>query len=121
MKSKTNPYLVKISDETLDFLIHRDFPNQSELVKQKMQAIHSDSQAGKNRICAAVLKLTQKDFDQLDSYIKRATEDFRDVIAASEYPRSSKHPWGSRTNEQEKASAQKDWEEYSKWLEGSGG
>ena len=51
-----------ISEEELDFLIGREFPNDKEEVKAKLDKIISTSQIGKNRFSAAVLKLADRDF-----------------------------------------------------------
>ncbi len=107
--------VANITDDELRFLIERDFPNQTELVKTKLNIIKSDSQHGKNRISASVLKLVDRDLTKIDYLVKRANEDFRDIIAEAEYPRTSSHEFGDRNEEELKQDYLKDWEEYSEW------
>lgn len=109
--------VAKISDEDLDFLISREFPDEKKIVKTKLDKIHSDSQKGKNRISASVLKLADKDINKIDFLVKRANEDFRDIVSEAEYPRTSSFGFGERENEDSKVDYLKDWEEYSTWKE----
>ena len=77
-----------ISEEELDFLIGREFPNDKEEVKAKLDKIISTSQIGKNRFSAAVLKLADRDFTKVDLLVERTLEDFRDIVSLAEYPRA---------------------------------
>jgi len=106
-----------ISDEELDFLTSREFPNEKETVKTKLDKIKSDSQNGKNRISAAVLKLADKNLSRIDILVKRANEDFRDIISKAEYPRASSYDFGERNEEESKDDYLRDWDEYSTWKE----
>ena len=82
--------VAKISDQLLDTLIERDYKSNAAIVKTKLNTIHSDNQAGKNRIAAAALKLVNNNFDTLDDFIKKANEDGRDILLWAEYPRCVK-------------------------------
>ena len=104
-----------ISDEELNLLISRDFPNDKQTVIAKLDKIKSDSQNGKNRISASVLKLADKDLSRIDFLAKRANEDYRDIIAKAEYPRASSFDFGERNDDDSKNDYLKDWEEYSTW------
>ncbi len=79
--------VAKISDQLLDALIERDYESNAGIVKTKLQNINSDSQAGKNRIAAGIIKLANKNFDNLDGLIGKANEDSRDIMMWAEYPR----------------------------------
>jgi hypothetical protein len=72
-------------------------------VKQKLQRVTSDSHNGKNRISAAILKLSNKDFNSTDYYINMSHGDFRDVISQAEYPRCSKLDFDKMEKENMKA------------------
>lgn len=109
--------VAKISDEDLDFLIGREFPNDKETVKTKLDKIKSDSQNGKNRISASVLKLADKNLSRIDILVKRANEDFRDIVSKAEYPRASSYDFGERDEEESKDDYLRDWDEYSTWKE----
>ena len=104
-----------ITDEELEFLISREFPNDKNLVKTKLDKIKSDSPKGKNRISASVLKLADKELNNIDFLVKRANEDFRDIVSEAEYPRASSYDFGERDNDESRDDFLKDWEEYSTW------
>src|ERR1700690_2141005 len=82
--------VAKISDQLLDTLIERDYKSNAAIVRTKLNNIDSDSQAGKNRIAASVLKLADKNFDALDELIEKANIDSRDILMWAEYPRCAK-------------------------------
>lgn len=109
--------VASITDEELAILIKRDYPDQTDLVKTKLNKIKSDTQQGKNRIAASVLKLAEKDLTKVDFLVKRANEDFRDIVAKAEYPRTSRYGFGERDEEERKQDYLKDWEEFSEWKE----
>ena len=108
-----------ISDEKLDFLISREFPNDKELVRIKLSKIKSDSENGKNRISTSILKLANKKLDKIDTLIKRANEDFRDIVSEAEYPRAHKSGFELFDKEEKiiRDVLLADWEEYSTWTE----
>jgi hypothetical protein len=109
--------VAKISNEELDFLINREFPNVKDAIRAKLDKIKSDSQNGKNRISASILKLANKEFKEIDVLVKRANEDFRDIVSEAEYPRASSYGFGERNDEENQNDYLKDWEEYSTWKE----
>ena len=108
-----------ISEEELDFLIGREFPNDKEEVKAKLDKIISTSQIGKNRFSAAVLKLADRDFTKVDLLVERTLEDFRDIVSLAEYPRA--HKAGFKLFDKEEKVIEgvflADWKEYSNWKE----
>lgn len=108
-----------ISEEELDFLIGREFPNDKEEVKAKLDKIISTSQIGKNRFSAAVLKLADGDFTKVDLLVERTIEDFRNIVSLAEYPRA--HKAGFKLFDKEEKVIEgvflADWKEYSNWKE----
>ncbi|WP_179016880.1 hypothetical protein [Winogradskyella forsetii] len=98
-------------------MISREFPNDKEVVKTKLEKIKSDSQNGKNRISASILKLADKDVNKIDFLVRRANEDFRDIVSEAEYPRASSYGFGERDDDESKDDYLEDWEEYSTWKE----
>ena len=82
--------VMKISNEELDFLISREFPNDKEVVRTKLNKIKYDSENGKNRISTSVLQLADRDLQKIDLLVERANEDFRDIVSKAEYPRAYK-------------------------------
>ena len=117
MNNNRTQQVAKISTDLLSKLILREFPNDIELVTSKLEQVNSDSEAGQRRISAAILKLANRELNELDSLIDKANFDFRDIVAAAEYPRNSQHMFGERaTKEQLQSEYQNDWEDYSMWL-----
>ncbi len=108
--------VAKISDQQLDILIERDYKGNSGIVKTKLQNISSDSQAGKNRIAAGIIKLANKNFDNLDGLIKKANEDYRDILMCAEYPRCAKIGFDELDKKQMKQVYLDDFIEFSNWL-----
>jgi uncharacterized protein YgbK (DUF1537 family) len=106
----------KVTDRKLERLIQREFGHRISEVRQKLQRVTSDTNNGKNRISAAILKLANKDFNVLDHYIAMNNSDFRDVISQAEYPRCSKLDFGEMEERNMKHIYLEDWIEYSNWL-----
>lgn len=115
INTKIEQPVAKISDAELEKLIVREFPENSDLVKRKLTEIKSDSQNGQNRIGAAVLKLASSDLNAIVSLIKKANENFRDIVSQAEYPRASKYGFEERSDNELKTDYLNDWTEYSKW------
>lgn len=105
----------QITDEELNFLVNREFPNQTEIVENKLKKVKSETQLGKNRISASILKLADRDLTKIDQLVDKANDDFRDIISKAEYPRASSFEFGERTEEENKEDFLEDWEEYLKW------
>ncbi len=106
----------KISDQLLDKIINRDFGVLADKVRQKLSVVVSDSNSGKNRISAAILKLSNKDINSIDYYISIAHNDPRDVFMQAEYPRCSKLGFDDMDEQDMKQIYLDDWNEYSSWL-----
>ena len=117
MNNNKTQQVAKISTDHLAKLILREFPKDVELVTSKLEQVKSDSEAGQRRISAAILKLANRELNELDSLIDKANFDFRDIIAAVEYPRNSQRMFDERTTkEQLETEYQNDWDDYSTWL-----
>jgi hypothetical protein len=65
-----------ISDEELDFLVSREFPDDIEIVRTKLNKIKSDTKNGKNRISTSVLKLADKNLDKIDLLLNAPMKTF---------------------------------------------
>jgi hypothetical protein len=111
-----NQPAAKVTGKMLDRLIERDFGNKTLEVKHKLQRVTSDTLHGKNRISAAILKLSKKDFNAIDHYVDMSNNDFRDVISQAEYPRCSKLNSDGMEGQKMKRIYLDDWVEYSNWL-----
>jgi len=105
-----------VTDTNLSRLLEREFPQHIDKVKTKLDKVYSDNPSGKNRISAAIIKLSNKDLKSLDHFIDIANGDIRDVLSQAEYPRSSQLGFGDFDNNKMKSIYLDDWREYSKWL-----
>lgn len=85
-----------------------------------------DSRAGQTRVHLAMLKEADGSLDQLALALEMANRDFRDVVAAAEYPeamrttRLNKASLSSSEQAELRAIQQRDREQYKRWLEGEG-
>lgn len=108
--------IAKISDQLLNSLIERDYKSNAAIVKTKLNSIDSDSQAGKNRIAADILKLANKNLDTLNELIEKVNNDSRDILMWAEYPRCAKLGFEELDKKQMKQVYVDDFNEYSNWL-----
>ncbi|HXV59705.1 MAG TPA: hypothetical protein VEK15_03360 [Vicinamibacteria bacterium] len=80
------------------------------------------SESGQTRIRLAMLKLAAGSLDKLEELLEDAQRDFRDVVAAAEYPEAlrSKHLRGPHLSPEEQrereAIRQRDRRQYERWL-----
>ena len=105
-----------ITKTILERIIERDFNENSAAVKIKLKQIESDSESGKNRISAAILKLANGNLKQVEKYITVSKVDFRDVISQAEYPRCSELGFEAMEKPGIEKVYLEDWNEYSEWL-----
>ena len=115
IKRKGEQPTAKISNAELESLIEREFPNNLNVIKQKLYKIQSNSQNGKNRIGAAVLKLANSELNKIKDLINKANEDFRDIVSEAEYPRASKYGFDEPNDNELKTDYLNDWIEYKDW------
>ena len=105
-----------ITDKTLDKIIRRDYGDNFKEVTEKLSTIKSDSPKGRNRLAAAVLRLSNGDLAKIDSYIDKCNYDYRDIVMQAEYPRSSKLGFDKTTSDKSKQIYLDDWTDYANWL-----
>lgn len=80
-----------ISNDDIHRIVTRDFPeSEVALVFQTLAQYTGDSEKGRNRIHAAILKLSKGEVERVAEYTMIALHDYRDVIAEAEYPNYSK-------------------------------
>lgn len=106
----------KITVSILEKIIERDFKENSTEVKTKLEKVKSDSESGKKRISAAILKLANGNLKAVENYVEVANVDFRDVIFQAEYPRCSKLGFEEMENPEIRKVYSEDWKEYTEWL-----
>ncbi len=106
----------KVTDNMLERLIQRDFGDQALNVKLKLSRIDGDTHNGKNRISAAIIKLSKKDIKAIDYLLEMSKNDYRELIAQAEYPRCSKLAFDKMEERDMKRIYLNDWIDYCKWI-----
>ena len=108
-----------INSDDIERIIKRDFPQFqfSEVMNILMKYV-SQSEEGRFRVYASILKLSGGDIRLVKEYIEKANADFRDVISLSEYPNYSRYALESDLSEEKEEELIKDdWIQYKTWLE----
>ena len=78
----------------------------------------ADWQRERDRVQLAALKLANGDFDALREHVDVACSDYRDVLAAAEYPAYSRRGWRTPFARGERAKIfEADWSQYQTWLQ----
>lgn len=111
-----NQPVAYISADLLKILIIREFPNHVNLVKNKLKKIKSESDVRKRRISAAILKLSSQNLEEMDLLIKKANQDYRDILTWAEYPRASEKGFVINKSNELNSIYAEDWKEYCSWL-----
>ena len=106
----------KITESILEKIIERDFKGNSKEVKAKLEKVESDTESGKKRISASILKLANGNLKAVENFIEVANIDFRDVISQAEYPRCSKFGFEIVNEPGVWKIYLEDWKEYTEWL-----
>ena len=106
----------KVSNKTLERLIHREFGDRANEVKQKLGSVTNYTPESKNRILAAIVKLADKDVNAVDKFIEMSNTDDRDVLAKAEYPECLELGFGKTHGNKMKQIYLTEWEEYSNCL-----
>ena len=79
---------------------------------------HEEWEREPHRVQLAVLKLAAGDLKTLTEAIGSAKHDYRDVLAAAEYPKYMRKAFNIETlhPEEQAALIQSDWQQYASWL-----
>lgn len=110
----------QVTAQDVDRVVRRDFPGvplagiYSILARYGEDSFHRET----DRVRLAVLKLASGDVSRLKTEIEGATCDYRDTLAAAEYPGYSKKMFHiDRLAETEKKKIiDSDWIQYEEWL-----
>jgi hypothetical protein len=100
----------------LDRIVRRDFPPGVHGQVVNILIRYGRGDGGRNRVCAAALKLADGDIQQLEHYIDAARSDYRDVLAWAEYPAYMDCVLGPKDESEAKALVDADWEQYQDWF-----
>ena len=111
----------RVSRADVERVVRREFPaSQHAEATAILDAYDRDgSEAGRARIQLAVLKLSRGSLVELRRNVREAELDFRDVLAAAEYPAASRNTSfiGDPVTPGQQQIFEEDWEQYRRWLE----
>lgn len=108
-----------VSGNDIDRIVKRDFPeNQFEVVMEILKNYTSETENGRFRVYASILKLSGGNMELVEKYVHESNKDFRTVISLSEYPSYSAHLFEMDLYEEREEELMKnDWIQYKTWLE----
>ena len=110
----------KVSRADVMRIVQRDFPQlpETDVLAVLDRYGTSDWQRERDRVQLAALKLANGDFDALREHVDVACSDYRDVLAAAEYPAYSRRGWRTPFARGERAKiSEADWSQYQTWLQ----
>ena len=110
LKSQPVP---RVDAGDVERVLLRDFPPATLLEARRMLEVLPGSVGP--RIQLAILKLAQGELGSLSTAIAVAERDWRDVVAAAEYPAYGRLPI-SAGPEARDAACEADWRQYEQWL-----
>lgn len=107
----------KISVADIERVIKRDFKEHKNQVVMDIlnEYGEKDYQRERERVCLAVLKLSEGDLEKLRRNMDIAKVDYRDVLALAEYPNYIKAGL-NMTDREKKINIDLDWKQYCDWL-----
>ena len=104
----------------MERIIRREFPNEqfAQITALLSQYGHEKWHRESSRVRLAALKLAHGNAEKLQVHIEAAKSDYRDVLAAAEYPDYCKI--GFRIRElpvaDQRQIIDRDWKQYEDWL-----
>jgi len=110
----------KATAADVERIVRRDFPPERVGFVQTMLKEYGveDWQRETDRVRLAILKLANRDIEQLRYWLEQAKRDYRDVLGPAEYPLYGKK-WGrmDRASEEEQREIiDTDWAQYERWF-----
>ena len=108
-----------VTHEDVKRIVSREFPRESDKgILDILRQYEGDSPRGTARVQLAALRLASGSVERLRSAIETAKQDYRDVLAAAEYPEYSRLVgFSSKLSPQEvQRIVDSDWKQYSDWL-----
>jgi len=112
--------VAKIAKADIERIILRDFSrDEKEEVYKLLNKYSGDENSGTYRVWASLLKLSNGKIKELENIIETAVGDYRDILAAAEYPAYSKKVGFDVEKFSRKELDQiikADWAQYQSWL-----
>jgi len=111
----------EVTEEDVLRVVRRDFPANFNSAILVLNEYGTESwQREQPRVRMAVLKVAQGDLDALKQAVNAAKRDFRDIVAAAEYPnyfRAWRVTGGDVSREERQKMIAADWTQYQEWLQ----
>ena len=110
----------QISAGDVERLIARDFPPQQAVAARAVLAAYGtkDWHREPERVRVAGLKLAGGSLERLRRAMATADQDYRDVLAAAEYPTYLKRVSPTEKDDAKRSAViDKDWKEYRAWFD----
>jgi hypothetical protein len=100
-------------------IVDRDFPPEDRAAVHRLIQQCSEDRASGPRTQLAILKLSAGKLERIPLHLEIARSDYRDVLAAAEYPEWLKLGFTgteSMSAEELEELKRRDWEQYQAWL-----
>lgn len=110
-----------VSPADVERIVARDFPPERRAAAAAILAGYASENGRPSRVQLAALKLSSGNLDSLREWIEQANLDFRDVLAAAEYPLAITR-WSaidSLSADEREGIYDADWRQYHAWLQRS--
>ncbi len=107
-----------VSNEDVERIAVRDFPDKYGEVMRLLADFHSPRTKEYDRVRMAILKIAAGDSSRLPELIAGANRDYRDALAAAEYPNYMRLDFRkSHSQIERKRAIEADWQQYQDWLQ----
>ncbi len=112
-----------ISNADIKRIIERDFRKDTDIANI-LNRYASETEKGRNRVYAAILKISDGSVEKVEKNVEVAIIDYRDVLSWAEYPNYFKfvrEDISYKQNfeipfEKNKQLSDDDWQQYNEWL-----
>ncbi len=115
-------HIPDVTEKDVERVVRRDFSEEPYETVMAVLREYSERRFPKEcpRVQLAALKLAKGNLKRLRLHLEDAHRDYRDVLAAAEYPEYMMVPasWMSQLSRKEQLRiVNSDWDQYSKWLQ----
>jgi hypothetical protein len=109
-----------VTSDDVERIVRREFPDEqfAPITALLNEYVHERWQRESSRVRLAVLKLAHGSVEKLRVHIEAAKSDYRDVLAAAEYPDYCKIGFRIRElpADEQRRIINRDWKQYEDWL-----
>jgi hypothetical protein len=111
-----------VTESDVERIVRRDFPKDQFDSVMAVLNEYAESKLSKEcpRVQIAALKLAQGNLESLRRQISTAKRDYRDVLAAAEYPeymRAGMFQVRRLSHKEQQRIVNSDWDQYQRWMQ----